>query len=283
MASNAPVTQFREEFIAGFEQRQSLLRDAVTTEAVIKGNQATFLVADSGGATATTRGVNGMIPARSDNLTQTTATLAEKHDLVRKTGFNIFESQGDQRRIMQMTTMGTINRTIDQDIIGQLDTATNQTSNTASIASVNMVMHAVAALGNNEVPFDGNVWGLITPGFLAYLMQTEEFNNADYVQRKPYDSGGEWKDQPGFYQWANVKWIVHPNLTGAGTSSEKCYVFHRSALGHAVDIQGMKLGLGYDDEQDYSYCRYSCYFGSKMLQQSGVIQMLHDGSAFATV
>jgi hypothetical protein len=49
------------------------------TEAVIKGNTATFLVADSGGATATTRGANGLIVARADDLTQTSATLQEWH------------------------------------------------------------------------------------------------------------------------------------------------------------------------------------------------------------
>lgn len=60
----------------------TVTRDTVTTEAVIKGNTAVFLVADSGGATAVTRGVNGLIPARADNLTQNSCTLVEWHDLV---------------------------------------------------------------------------------------------------------------------------------------------------------------------------------------------------------
>ena len=79
MAETAFQVQYRQEFIAGFEVRQSYLRTAVTNEAVIKGNTATFLVADSGGASAVTRGVNGLIPARADNLTQSSATLAEWH------------------------------------------------------------------------------------------------------------------------------------------------------------------------------------------------------------
>jgi hypothetical protein len=74
MADSAFQTQYRDEFIAGFEQRQSLVRNTVTTEAEVKGNQAVFLVADSGSATATNRGVNGLIPARADNLTQNTAS-----------------------------------------------------------------------------------------------------------------------------------------------------------------------------------------------------------------
>ena len=75
MSDTAFQVQYREEFIAGFEVGQSLLRTCVVTEAVIKGNQATFLVADSGGAVAQTRGVNGLIPSRTDNLNQFTATL----------------------------------------------------------------------------------------------------------------------------------------------------------------------------------------------------------------
>ena len=105
MADTAFQTQYRDEFISGFEQRQSLVRQTVTTEAEVKGNSAVFLVADSGAATAVTRGVNGLIPARADNLTQNSATLAEWHDLVRRTGFNLYASQSDGRRIMQETTM----------------------------------------------------------------------------------------------------------------------------------------------------------------------------------
>ena len=99
MADSAAQTQYRDELVAAFEEGMSWLRQTTVTEAVIKGSVATFLVAGSGGATAVTRGLNGMIPARADDNTQLTATLTEWHDLVRKTRFNIFQSQGDQRRL----------------------------------------------------------------------------------------------------------------------------------------------------------------------------------------
>ena len=118
MADSAFQIQYRQEFIQAFEQHQSLLRETVTTEAVIKGQQAYFLVAGSGSASATTRGTNGRIAARADSNTQNTCTLQEWHDLVRKTSFNIFASQGNQRAIMQMTTMAVINFVI--EAIGKL-------------------------------------------------------------------------------------------------------------------------------------------------------------------
>jgi hypothetical protein len=77
MAESAPQVQYRRELVAEFEEGMSWLRQTTVTEAVIKGNTATFLVAGSGGAAAVTRGINGLIPARADSMTQTSATLVE--------------------------------------------------------------------------------------------------------------------------------------------------------------------------------------------------------------
>jgi hypothetical protein len=275
MASTAFQTLFRQEFISSFEIRQSLLRSCVTTMANVNGNQAVFLVAGSGGASAVTRGVNGLIPARSDDLNQYTAALAEWHDLVQRTGFNVESSQGDARRIMQETTMGVINRKMDADIIAQLDTATNDTG-AAATGSLALVAKAVAILGNAEVPIEdeNNMFGLISPAFHAYLMQVAAFTSADYVEVKPFAGPAR-----RMRRWYGINWIVHPNLTGVGTNAEKCYVFHRDSIGHAVN-KDIRTAVGYDEEQDYSYARCSVYMGSKLLQNSGVVQINHDGSAY---
>lgn len=280
MADTAFQVQYRQEFIAGFEQKTSILRNCVTTEAVVKGNQATFLVADSGNANAVTRGLNGRIPGRPDNLTQPTVTLEEWHDKVEKTGFNIFSSQGDQRRIMQMTSAATINRKVDQQIITKLATATN-TTGSAAVASMTMVNKAQVKLGQNEVTFDGGVTGLITPAYLAYLQGLKEFASADYVTHKPLDGGeGLWKDMEGYYNWMGVKWIVHPRLPGVGTSNETCFMFHRNAIGHAAPSGLIQTAAGYDEEDDYSFARTTIYANAELLQNSGVVLMPHDASGF---
>lgn len=274
MPDHAYQTQYRDEFIAGFEQTQSLVRNTVTTETQIKGNTATFLVADSGDATAVTRGLNGLIPARTDNLTQYSTTLVEWHDLVRRTSFNLFASQSDGRRIMQDTSMGVINRKIDSDIITELNTATQDTG-TAQTANLNLVMWGLTILGNNDVPIDSNISALITPAFHAYLMQTKEFANVEYVNNKPFAG------TPMAYRWAGVNFIVHPNLPGKATNAEKCFLYHKNAIGHAVNTGGIDTKVGYDDEQDYSFARCTVFMGSKILQNSGIVVLNHDGSAYA--
>ena len=280
MADTAFQTQYRQEFIAGFEQKQSLLRDTTTTEAVIKGNTAVFLVADSGGASAVTRGTNGLIPARADNLTQNSAVLLEWHDLVRKSGFNVFASQGNQREVMQMTTMGVINRKIDESIITELNTASNDTG-TAVTGSVSLFQTARVILSNNSVPWDSNITLLTTAALIAYLEQAPEFANAQYVDLRPYaGQDGSWRDKPMGYRWRNCLIIEHPNLPGKATTAEKCFMYHKTAIGHAANTGAMETPVGYDDEQDYSWARASIFMGAKLLQNSGVVVINHDGSAF---
>ncbi len=281
MSDTAFQVQYRQEFIAQFEQRQSLLRDTVTTEAVVKGNQAVFLVAGTGGAVAVTRGVNGLIPARADSLTQQTATLAEWHDLSRKTNFNVFASQGNQRAIMQQTTMAVLNRRMDQDIISELQNGTVNTG-AASTASLALVAKAKTKLGNAGVPWDSNITFLITPAFEGYLMQITEFANRLYVNKPPSDSADlAWRDKPQSYMWYGALWIVHPNLPGAGTSSETCFAYHKSAIGHAVDSAGLESEVDYNREQAYSWARASMNMGAKVLQNSGIVLIAHDGSALS--
>lgn len=282
MAATAFQIQYRQEFIAGFEQHQSLLRETVTTEAVIKGNQAVFLVADSGGQTAVTRGINGLIPARDDNLTQNTATLQEWHDLVRKTNFNILASQGNQRAIMQQTTMAVINRKIDDQITTALNTGTVAIGSATTLPSPSLFQNGVVKLQNAAVPWDSNITLLCQPAFLAYLEQHTEFASADFISLKPYaGQDASWRDKPMAYRWRNALIITHPNLPGKGTSSEISFMYHKAAVGHAANVTGMENVIGYDQEQGYSYARCSMDMGAVVLQNAGIVVITADGSAYA--
>jgi hypothetical protein len=271
----AAVTQYRKEFIGQFEQTSSMLRMTTTKEQVIKGNSAVFLVAGSSGDTAITRGVNGQIPYGAVQNTQTTATLLERHAPYEITGFNIFASQGDQNAIMRRSSMAVINRDIDQQIIDQLDTATNDTG-TATTASLALISLSKGILGENDVDIsdEENLFAVITPAFNAYLEQTTEFASGDYVDIKPF--AGVTRR---VWRWHGLNWIISTRLTGIGTALEKCYMFHRDSIGYAVNVGEDNIMIGYDEKQDTSWSRATIYHGAKLLQNSGVVEMKHDGSA----
>lgn len=284
MADTAFQTQYRQEFIAAFEQKQSLLRDSCTTEAVIKGNTAVFLVAGSGSATAVTRGVDGLIPARADDNDQYSCTLREWHDLVRKTGFNIFASQGNQRAIMQETTVGVINRKVDSQILDELDASSTVTVGAASATpNVSLFQNARVKLSNASVPWDSQITFVCGASFLAFMEQAPEFANMQYVDAKPYagtDQNPSWRDRPMAYRWRNVLILEHPNIPGKATASEKAFLFHKSAIGHAANTAGLQSEVGRDGEQDYSWARASMDMGAKMLQTAGSVEFTYDGSTY---
>lgn len=277
MSDSAFQTMYRQEFIKGFEKRESLARRAVLTEAEVKGNSAVFLVADSGGATAKTRGIDGNIPTRPDNLNQYTATLAEWHDVPERTNFNIFASQGDGRRIMQQTSMAVVNRKVDADIHTALATGSQTDTITQTTAATFLadLLAYEATLSENNAFEDEEPFALITPAFRANLKTMPQFSSSDYITGGKFDGFSKSRA----FNWNGVNYIVDSGLPGVGTSSAKCFFFVRNAIGHACDKESITTLVGYDEKNDKSWARTSAYMGSKLLQNSGIIVVTHNDTA----
>jgi hypothetical protein len=276
MTVEAQVVQYRQATVDQFEGKVSVLRTMTTKETVRNGQVATFLVAGSGTDTAVSRGVNGLIPYGNPTNTQKTVTLVEKHAPYELTGFNIFSSQGDQKAIMRTASMNVINREIDLTILAELANATIDTG-AAATATLAMVEKAKAFLGNSDVPVEeeDNMFAVITSSFRAYLMQTTEFASGDYVDVKPMVGPTR-----RMWRWDGINWTVSSRITGVGTANELCYMWHRNALGYAINIAEDSIAIGYDEKQDTSWSRATIFHGAKILQNSGIVQMKHDGSAF---
>lgn len=278
MAETANQAVYKQELIKTFERRQALLEPRVTTEGIASGSTFTFLINGSGGASAVTRGVNGRIPARANDDTQVTATMVEWHDKPQATRFNIFAGQAGARRraAMQEESVAVLNRKADDLLITALSDATQYAGLTATTLTVDKAMHAVAVVLSGNVQLTANdVTGLLTPAGLAYLMQAKEVTSKDYVDVGPLPN------MPVMIRWAGITWVVHTALPGAGTSSERLFVFHRNAIGLARGEAGdMNVAAGYNDEEDYYYARCSRFLGAKLLQNTGVCSIRHDGSSY---
>jgi hypothetical protein len=164
--------------------------------------------------------------------------------------------------------------------VNELNTGT--VTITAGVPNVSVFQNSRVKLSNASVPWDSNITLLCQPSFLAYMEQAPEFANAQYVDLRPYaGQDPSWRDKPQAYRWRSTLLIEHPNLPGKGTASEKSFMYHKSAIGHAADTAGMSNMVGYDEEQDYSWARCSMFMGAKLLQNAGVVVITHDGSAYA--
>jgi len=276
MAEHAQQRKYRQEFIAKFEKTQALTRHTVITEAEVNGNEAVFLVAGSGDASAVTRGLNGDIPTRPEDLNQFTATLQEWHDIPERSRFNIYTSQGNGAAMMQRTSLGVLNRKIDSDIRSALtlatQTATMTQTNTATFLAscLDLVVTLSENHANDEEPF-----ALITPAFRANLQTLPQFTSMDYVKLQAFENISKSKA----FNWNGVNWIVDPALDGVGTASSTCFIYNRNAVGHACDMERIVTQIGYDDKNDKSWARASAFLGTKILQTSGIIKITHNDTA----
>ena len=279
MAVQAAVTQFRKETVAAFRQERSLLSLTATKEFMTKGLTATFLVAgNTTNDIAVTRGQNGDIPYGSPSNTQVSATLVEYHVPEALTGFDIFASQGEQTVEMRRDVVAGINRKMDLVILAELANATQDLASGGTL-DISTIAIAKAKLGQNHVPTEevDNMFGILSPGAYGYLEQTAEFTSGDYVEMKPYN-GPVRK----FFRWAGVNWITSSLVDGLGTSAEYLYIFHRRALGFAVNAGEEMIDADFNREQQRSWALASVYMAAKILQNTGIIKITHDSSAIAT-
>jgi hypothetical protein len=277
MAETANQTLYRQELVKTFERRQAVLEPRVITDGIASGSSYVFLINGSGSASAVTRGVNGKIPGRANDDTQATCDMSEWHDKPQATRFNIFAGQAGAKRraAMQEESIAVLNRKADDLVIDALETSTQYAGLSAETLTVDKAMHAIAViLGANATLGFNDCTGLLTPAALAYLMQVKEVTSKDYVEMGPLPG------LPTVIRWAGITWITHTGLPGAGTNSERLFVFHRNAVGMARDRENMNVSAGYNDEEDYYYARSSMFMGAKLLQNTGVCSIRHDGSAY---
>ena len=146
-----------------------------------------------------------------------------------------------------------------------------------------MFQNGRVKLSNAAVPWDGNITFVCGASFLAFLEEAPEFSKATYVDVKPFagsDQNPSWRDRPMAYRWRNCLLVEHPNVPGLATTSEKAFLFHKSAIGQAANTAGLQSPVGYNEEQDYSWARASMDMGAKLLQNSGVVVFTYDGTIY---
>ena len=275
-------TQYSDEFKLDYEVDQAQLLRCVHSNGLIKGEQVKFDIVGVG-EEAVKKGRDGKIPTLQLGLSQVAAVLDQDHAKYRIDNFDAFRANPNTRTVMNVRGKNAINRKINQVIIDQLDTATNvQNSGAAAAASSLAVISGILkSLMDRDVPIgDMDTWGLITPSMFLQMCRITEFKSSDYVS----DAGIISKGPPGagskyeVRRWMGVNWMVVPQLTGKGTASAKCYVAHKSALGHLFGGEPSPI-LFQNDEDAYSGVRFEVTHAAKMCLQSGVQQYLHDDTA----
>lgn len=272
-----PITkdQFVEEWVVAFQRGETFLKDSVTQEEVLSGLTAKFALQAAAGR-MTSRGTNGLIPSRNRTDTQPSVTLEEKHSKETRTGFDVFTAPANVREAMQNAGALAAAREIDYTIIEALATATNSyASGAAQTLTYGKTVDIISALWSADVTSSNQITCLWTPKAWARLLTFQQFASADYVDTKLLS--GDALDRPKM--WLGAKHIMHNGLPGKGTATASNFIFAKPAVGHAIAQDNIQVGVGYNDEDDYSFSRHTIFDGAVILQQAGVLKVVTDDTA----
>lgn len=278
-APNVFRDRFTDELHFDFERDGSTLELTVNNKGTVQGDLVYFDIVDPGDEMVE-KGRDGLIPNSDLGLSQVSTQWTQRHKKYRIDNFDKWRANPNMVSAMQKRGVGASKRRIDQLIIDQLDTATNNMGAATILSTLAETQEWIETLALNDVPIEeGNhdVFALVTLRAWGQLQRIPEFKSADYTDIKVMDRAYSRRMK----HWLGVNWMTHNGLTGKGTASAKCYLYHRSALGFMLN--GPPTPIFFDNsEHAYGGVRFEVTGASKLLLQRGVIQFLHNDTTALT-
>lgn len=269
--------KYNDEFREDFERTKSLLADYTRSDGLMNGKTIAWDVLGlSDEAEERTR--DGNIPESDLALSQVTGTTSRVYKKYKVDDFDAYVTNPNVRAAMSKKAIAANNRAIDSKIITTLDTTTTTVNSGSAISfsSFGAILDWTTALWDNDVPSeDGNVVGIVTPRAAAQMLRIEEYKSADYVEMRPAKDGVAAINAR---MWLGVKWLMHTGLTGRGTATAKCHIYHVDALGHQLAGEP-ELHPYYDEDQDQWKAWAKATHAAALCLPRGAIYATHDDTA----
>lgn len=269
-------TKYVDEFKDDFEREKTLLKRCVRSDGLLNAGTVTW---DVIGLTeeAESRTRDGNIPEGQLPFSQVTATPKEHFKKYRIDSFDAFRTNPNVRGMQYKKAMAACNRAIDKEIITQLDASSQaiNSGNAITFAALATFLDWTTTLWNNDVPNDGRVWGVLTPKAYGQMLRINEFKSSDFITVRPMENG---IPAMGYRRWLDVNWITHTGLTGKGTSTADCFIFHEHALGHQI-AGDPEIHAYYYEPQDRSEVWAKIWHCAKLCLPRGVVKARHDDTA----
>lgn len=230
------ITSYEAKVHEVFQRRGAYLKDAVRMKTDVVGSTAVFQKIGKG--VATTKARHGTITPMNQTHTAPSCTIVDFYagDWVDK--LDESKTNINERDALASGGAMALGRKVDDQITTELNTTTSTgisitETNKATILAT--TVEFAEAVWDNDVPNDGDIFAVVTPRYWSQLMLLDQFMRADFVGsdgqvfvQGPKVGRGRWKD------WMGIKWKMQTGLPGAGTSSAKAWIWHKSAIGYAV-------------------------------------------------
>ena len=226
------IKQYQAEVQEAYQRQGSKLRPLVRSKSDVRGASTIFQKVGRGTAAAKAR--NGVVPVMNIDHTNVECFLQDYYagDWVDR--MDELKTNIDERAVVANAGAYALGRKTDELIIAALDSATTEAIGANSGETDNdgmtraKVLLAFQALGNADVPDDGNRFAVVGWKQWSELLTIQEFANTQYMGPDELP----WKGTQA-KRWLGATWMPHSGLTKNG-ALRYCYFFHKTAVGHAA-------------------------------------------------
>jgi hypothetical protein len=164
-----------------------------------------------------------------------------------------------------------LGRKIDDLIFTAMDTTTSYVGSYSGVLTRELAIQAVETLFGNDVPDDGDCWGMITPRSWSCLMTVDEFSSADFINSDlPFLKGRSMAKT-----WMGVNWMMHTGLPGKATATCENFVYHRSAIGAASGMD-ITADITWEGTRAAHWVNNMMSMGSVLIDAEGVVEIRTD-------
>lgn len=284
---NSFIKDYNTDVHHVFQRMGSLLFNACRTKTNVVGYSTTFQKLGKG--SATTKARHGLITPMNPGHTAVECVLADFYAPEYSDRLDEAKQNIDERMALAKCGAAALGRKIDEQITTALD-STSETAVSVTVTSKAAVraglLTGLSNLWDNDVPNDGQCYGVLTPRLWTQLSQVGEFSSTDWVGPNglPFVEGapiGRFKN------WMGCLWTMHTGLPGVGTATAKSFIWHKTAIGYAAakdaaNVAGNGSVAAFIDwiPERVSYLvNHLMSGGAVLIDTTGVIELNSDDTA----
>lgn len=260
------IKHFEADVHTAYQQQGSKLQSTVRSKNGIQGASTTFQII--GKAVAGTKTRNGQVPTTGVSHAPVECSLVDYYSGQWVDSLDELKIGHDERKVMAQVGAYALGRKTDELIINALKKATQTVGTATEGLTKDRILKAFTLLNNNDVPDDGERYGLLSPEAWNQLMNIEEFSNANYVgEAYPFLTGSETR------KWMGIVWMMHTGLPeSTDGASHDCFIYHKSAIGHASG-QDIKTDITWHGDYAANFVNNMMSQGACLIDPKGVIKM----------
>ena len=264
------IKQYAAEVQEAFQRQGSKLRPTVRSKSEVRGASTVFQKVGKGTAAAKAR--NGVVPVMNIDHTTVECLLQDYYagDWVDR--MDELKTNIDERAVAANAGAYALGRKTDELIIAAFDSATHEAIGTSSGETDNdgltraKVLLAFQALGDADVPDDGNRFAVVGWKQWSQLLEIDEFASSEYVGTDELP----WKGTQA-KRWLGALWMPHSGLTKSG-SLRYCYFYHKTAIGHAAAAE-ITTDVTWHGDRAAHFVANMMSQGSVLVDDTGVVRM----------